>query len=188
MKHCYKTAAVGIFLLAVQSGVGQANPMEAYFNGEKNSCFARTYSKDHLKKHPRQQVSYIAVDHLIDKKTARESLQQYVETNGSFGMGIRVRFRDSGQNWSEALYCERVGDHLRCGVECDGGGLTIHARGKDKILIKTEKFGFRVMADGGCGDAGDGDDTVRYINRKSDDKVFLLWRVNESECGPSGVK
>ena len=184
MNRFYVAASFLALISGFSSGAALASPMEAYFSGDKNSCFERTYSKKHLAEHPRQRVSFIGVRRYVTRsaKGKAEMLKQYAATNGSFDMRIHVRFRGSKQTWSESLSCRREADYLRCGVECDGGELDIHGRGPDKILIRTGKFGFRVMADGSCGDAGKNDENIRYITRKRDDKEFLLWKVSASQC------
>ena len=184
MNRMYVTASFLALLSGFSSGTALASPMDAYFSGDKNSCFERTYSKAHLQKHPQQRVSYIAVRHFVPgtAEGRAETLKQYASGEGPYVMEIHVRFRGSKQGWSESLSCNREADYLRCGVECDGGDLEIHGRGTGKILIRTGKYGFRVMANGGCGDAGENDENIRYITRKSDDKAFLLWKVSASQC------
>ena len=181
----FRVPAAIISAIALWPASGQAADkgeswFKGHFNSVRDTCYARVYSKKHLARHRRQTVTYIALEHFPivhgytgdDDKTIHPSAK--VEKNILI---VLARFRHDKKLYGDYVFCKTRGDHLECGIECDGGGFGIYARGPDKILIRTGPYGFRVS---GCG--GEKEDNFRFITRKSDDRAFLLTRQPASRC------
>src|SRR5215217_1490227 len=89
------------------------------------ACFVRRYDASHLAQHPRQKVS--AMKLLV---TAEIPPDDQATTNYSFYLGVKYRNRagnfDSAGSCHHSTAGEKDGEiHLGCGVECDGGGITV---------------------------------------------------------------
>jgi len=132
------------------------------------SCYTRTYSAEHLRKNPNQTVAYLAIR---------------FEGGDDVIAHSRVRFRDSGRDWSNGLFCwtpdpARDGKAiLGCSVECDGGSFLMRKRGADAILVTTR--GGWMVGPGGCGN----DDVYRYVkDRGAASTTFKLYRTDAADC------
>src|SRR5262249_33709575 len=88
-------------------------------------CFVRTYDPDHLARHPLQKVS--AMKLLV----TAERVPEDKALNYSFRLGVKFRKRPgdfvSSGDCGHGRMPENAGDkaHLGCGVDCDGGGLSV---------------------------------------------------------------
>ena len=134
-------------------------------------CFARTYDRAHLARHPDQLIT--AVKLRIYKPPENEA--QYW-----FGAQFKVRGRSKPLNTGGACYDVNELDErgftsgVYCFVECDGGGVNVvpHAGGAMMYLKR-----IRVAE---CGqDVIDGGDE---LTEGKDDRVFRLDRANAAAC------
>lgn len=99
-------------------------------------CFAATYDKAHFAKYPGQTPTFLAV---------------LVERQGEFlAMSVTARLRGKTGTWGEAGACSANGEGLKCYIDCDGGGFTLHQHGGG-VMLRNAK-GFRVAKDG-CGES-----------------------------------
>lgn len=121
-----------------------------------SSCYARTYSKDHLAKHPAQRVTKIAVS------PEAGSTDRYLTLH----VNIALRGVPGGQ-FEAYAYCENEGGHLYCGMEGDAGGFQISPAKGGAILVEVSSLGMGF--ENGSGFA--------VLERNSgDDRSFLLQR------------
>ena len=140
--------------------------------GKSYACFARRYDAAHLARHPQQKVEYMRL--LVSAKMVAED----PALNYAFSLG--VKFRDQAENFSNGGDCghprasQESPDALEigCGIDCDGGGLTVAMTNGDKsVLVHTDRISLWGTKD--SADVGG-----------SDDRVFRLDRVKLDECKP----
>jgi hypothetical protein len=145
---------------------------------DQKVCFARTYDAAHLKQHPKQTVRSVLFQvryhrHDPEKETPEGQRNYY------FGMAAKVR----GQK--KTLYasgeCVPGPGKIRCGVECDGGGVDLQRDAKTGgIVISFDRLNDRIRMTVGC-DA-DEDDKTFDLTPGADDKIFRLSRADLSAC------
>ncbi len=153
------------------------------------ACFVRRYDAEHLAQHPLQKVSVmkllIAAEHVAD-----DPVLEY-----SFRLG--VNFRDRPGNFDSSGDCGHAptieppdnpdippedkttlpdGIDFSCGVDCDGGGITVNLAHNDTaVIVKLERV--RIWKGK---DPDDGAETA--LQGGADDKVFRLDRTSLNEC------
>ena len=148
------------------------------------NCFLRRYDRSHLKAHPRQRVESVGlcidVERILPEEKADPIRYRY---NFSFAAKIKGRAKpattggECGYAYvSAAEQPPRIGQAIQCGVDCDGGGITVEARkGGAELLVRLD----RIRVSGGCG--GDGDESKAFdLTGGADDKVFLMPKVNRA--------
>lgn len=131
----------------------------------EKACFERAYSEVHMKKHPKQTVQWISIEHPVSR-----SQTNYALIKAKF-KGDRRVFSDGGSCWTD----EKTG-MLVCGIECDGGTYTLSERDDGKIAVRPSDS-IRVTT------CGDGDERPRRLIMKSDDQdTFVLDRMPDAKC------
>lgn len=141
-----------------------------HFN-EKDSCYARQYSADHLKKNPNQIVSFLQFGHFPSVNNGWASPPE----EGEVRFSVIAKFKGNDKEYSNSGRCLSENGTLNCQIECDGGGFVLKHKDADSILLYTRPGqGFVVS---GC-DAGD----IRLITDQTDDKIFLLHRTADAQC------
>ena len=138
------------------------------------ACFVRHYDANHLAQHPKQKVS--AMKLLV---TAEIPPEEPNTVNYSFRAGFQYRNRpgkfDSSGNCGH-IVAEETGDEIRlgCGVDCDGGGITVAVKDDKSAIVRTERIRVwdRKKPDDDAGDAKFGED----------DKMFRIERADLREC------
>jgi hypothetical protein len=188
MKYLSAILCAGFVLLvlAATSGLG-ARAEEAsdgftkrLFTGDivKNkksyACFVRTYDAAHLKQHPLQKVS--AMKLLI----TAEQMPEEAGLGYSFRLGVNFRNRpgnfDSSGDCSHPEASEVTADKidLGCGVDCDGGGISVKLSNGDKsTLIGLDRI--RIWR-------GNNPESDVALSGGKDDKVFRLDRSGLDDC------
>lgn len=145
--------------------------------GKSYACFTRRYDKAHLAQHPQQKVT--AMKLLV----TAEMVPEDKALNYSFDMG--VKFNDRKGSFSTSGSCghpaaSQETDNkllLGCGVDCDGGGLSVELVNADKSVI------VRLSSLAIWDDAKPDDEDGRTgFDGGADDKVFRLDRVGMDEC------
>jgi len=153
-----------VFTLA-QMSIAAERPLA--LKPSEDACFERTYSADHLKKHPKQSVRWIRVEH------ARSS--------GEFNhTEIKTKFIGDHRLFSGFGTCQRdeKAGRLVCAIDCDGGTYTLSERDDGKIVLRpTDRI--RVVA---CGGDEDDDRPYRQIMAADDQDAFVLERMPKSRC------
>lgn len=140
---------------------------------EKPACFTRSYSADHLRRHPRQTVQQIKI---------KLRQWQYGERANEVSpvLAIQVKRKKENKVWTNNITCmdNEEKKTVLCAVECDGGSVEILARDADgKMILKNNG----VLLYGGCG-AGEDQETIFLQSRPGGDDVFLLRAANASVC------
>jgi hypothetical protein len=148
----------------------------AVSGGKSFACFARTYEAGHLARHPQQKVTSMTL--LVSAEKSDED----GELNYAFQMGLRLRGQksgafDTGGGCGHTRVSEGTGGlvRLECGVDCDGGGLTVEVAGQNKpVIVRLESVRISRSAKSGNQEA--------YRLESADDRVFRLDRVGLREC------
>ena len=119
------------------------------------SCYARSYSKDHLAKHPEQRVTKIAV--MPDHSTPSPRL----------GLRLLVTLRGvPGGDYEAFAYCENEGvSTLYCSMEGDSGGFQITPAKKGAVLITVSSLGMGFENEDGF---------ITLERSQGDDRSFIL--------------
>jgi len=143
---------------------------------DKNyACFVRRYDAAHLAKHSLQKVSAMTLLITAEKVAEDKAL------NYSFRLGVKFRHRpgkfDSSGDCGHPSAFEESADkvHIGCGVDCDGGGISVELAHADKsTLIRLERI--RIWRNNKPEEEG------LDLSGGADDKVFRLDRANLNEC------
>jgi hypothetical protein len=146
------------------------------------SCYLRRYDSAHLKAHPRQRVETIGlcidVERILPEEKADPVRYRY---NFDFAAKLKGRAKPATTGGECGFAYVPLGDQplrsdkgIHCGVDCDGGGITVEARkGGAELLVRLD----RIRVAGGCG--GDDDESKAFdITSGVDDKVFLIPRTS----------
>lgn len=130
------------------------SPQQQMFPG-RDSCYARTYTKDHLATHPAQRVIEIAV------------LPDFTIADPMLGLRVLVRLRGvPGGAFEGFAYCESEGaSTLYCGMEGDAGGFAITPAKNGAILIHVSSHGMSFENDAGF---------ATLERNQGDDRSFIL--------------
>jgi hypothetical protein len=135
-----------------------------------SACWQRLYEA-HLAGHPDQQV------------TAMTLLMSYLTfEDGSEGMhyfGLDVALRD-GRKGTTSGGCWLSEGVVRCGVDCDGGGLVLSRNDDGSVLADLEAYGY-ISLESECG-GGDGELESFPLEPGRDDKQFLLQPADAKLC------
>ena len=173
----------GIFvtapLLAVAEPIppGEEGELAAFLPPEEGAhiCYRRVYSAEHLAKHPDQTVTEIDF-RLAYYRHDPDEFYPKGQRNYYFAMLAKQRGRD--RTLTALGECVAYGDRISCGVECDGGGVSVSRREAGTILVDLDAFG-RIRMSEGCDEA----DAVDLESGK-DDSSFLLTKTDEASCPP----
>jgi hypothetical protein len=145
--------------------------------GKSFACFARRYDAAHLAKHPRQQVR--AMKLLVSAVIVPEDKKR----NYSFQLGVEFRgkkdkFTTSGDCGHASAFEESVDKlHIGCGVDCDGGGISIEmANGDKSTIIRLDEVAI-------WNNDKPNDERGR-LSAGADDRLFRLDRVDLDLCRP----
>lgn len=124
------------------------------FKGEPR-CYTRTYSPDHLQRHPVQQVTFMA---LVPEPG--------VEEPGALGVSVRVMVRGDAETYERLAFCEDQGSALECRMEGDAGSFRVARRGDGVLLtVGADGIGF----EGARG-------FIEFSGIRGDDRAFALGR------------
>lgn len=140
-------------------------------------CFARNYSRDHLEAHPKQRVTGMQFQLTYYRHAAD---QDYPKGQRNYYFRLIAKLRDKTKPYSVIGECNASGANIRCGVECDGGGVNIRKRQEGKLLVYFGDYDEIRLAEG-CGEEEDPDKTTD-LKAGADDKEFLLNPVAAENC------
>ena len=166
-----KAIAAGLVIVSA-SAVG-ATELDDFVPAEAgaSACWQRLYDETHLDGHPDQQV------------TAMTLLMSYLTfEDGSEGMryfGLDVSLRD-GRKGTTSGGCWLSEGTVRCGVDCDGGGLVLTRNGDGSVLADLEAYGY-ISLESECG-GGEGELESFPLEPGLDDKQFLLLPADAKLC------
>ena len=137
-------------------------------------CFLRRYDAAHLAGHPLQKVSVMRL------LVTAERIPEDDALNYSFRLGLKFRDKpgdfDSSGDCGHGLATE--GDNkgrLYCGVDCDGGGISVELPPANTFLLVRLEF-IRIWNN------NKPDDDGFSLSGGADDKVFRLERTNLADC------
>lgn len=140
---------------------------DAYFGKVQDGapCYARSYDKDHLAKHPKQKIEVIEIDMTKENADGKPNTPDAFE----LGMGLKPK---GGKGWyGGSGYCKTEGDGFVCFLEADGGTFTLKPEGEKGLKLTTGETGISM----------EGDDFFTAGGKESDDKVFVL-SLSSTEC------
>lgn len=127
-------------------------------------CFARVYDRQHLAQHPDQLITAVKL------KIYPSPLDRTL----SFAVQMQRRGEDKPLHNSGS--CREEGSKMTCGIDCDGGGVSVTRRSSSTILMGL--VGIRMLS---CGDTADDENGV-YVTSGKDDRDFLLNHVDDAVC------
>lgn len=157
-----------------------ADQMTDLLNEDKDVCFERSYSPQHMAKHPDQTVTFIRFAHLPSIKNELENgVTRQEGRKFSPGVDVEVRFRGSSQLYGNSLFCFMDSKQPFCGVECDGGRFNFRFKKNNSMLIDFRKTG-SIALESDCGEGNEAD--FRYLGNAKDDKLFRLDPVDPNQC------
>lgn len=142
-------------------------------------CYARIYSSAHLAKHPKQRVTEIGFWLAYHRFPPDEF---YPQGQRNYYFALTAKRKGSGRLLTARGECGPNGNSIGCGVECDGGGVSVTRRPGDKILVSLGKDGWIRMTEG-C----DEEESAVNLEAGEDDREFLLSRLPDSACPPYGA-
>lgn len=147
------------------------------------SCFLRRYDSAHLKARPKQRVEAIGLCVKVDRLQPEEKGEpvRYVY-NFDFATKLKGRagvLKTAGECGFSHMPPEQqksiAAKPIWCGVECDGGGITLEPRKEGAELLARLS---RIRVESECG-GGDGDeDKSIELEGGADDKVFVIPRTS----------
>lgn len=140
------------------------------------ACFVRRYDADHLARHPHQKVTSMKL------LFTSELIEGNTELDRHFRLGVTFRNKRGAYDSSGScgyFHPEDAKDEIRygCGVDCDGGGISIAMNKDDKsVLVRLDRV--RIWQNNKPDDeAGDA------LVAGKDDAIFRLDRAPLEECG-----
>jgi hypothetical protein len=123
-----KSAVCAAFLMFPAMAAAKS-PMEAMFPGP-DSCYARSYSPDHLVKHPAQRVTDMAIRPDFSTPDPFLPVLLTLDLRGV-----------PGGSFEAFAACANEADHLYCAMEGDAGGFVISPAKGGAILIRVSSLG-----------------------------------------------
>ena len=129
-------------------------------SADANTCYLRQYSADHLKSHPTQQVTVIALSFASDG-------------GDQVTLDLYVKLRPGRIQAMGTAYCDQDGEGLDCFMEGDAGrfSLTGAANGALRLSVALRGISFETDAD-----------FITISGTSGDDRVFLLPPLGRSAC------
>ncbi len=137
------------------------------------ACWQRVYDEAHLLAHPDQTVTAMTLGagfYRLEDAPPEDS------GNTLFGMAVTLR---DGTKGTTSGVCWSDGSELRCGVECDGGGVVVSGARNGSALIDLGTTGY-IRMEGECGGYGEMESFA--LEPGLDDKTFLLGKVDAKVC------
>lgn len=141
------------------------------------ACFARSYDAAHMAKHPRQTVAEMQFRLTY---YVHEPDEFYPQGQRNYYFELKARQKGQSQILTAAGDCFLAdgGKAIFCGVDCDGGGVTVSRTGDaGKILVDLTTAG-RLRMTVSC----DEEEDAVELTPGEDDKTFLLTETPPAEC------
>jgi hypothetical protein len=120
-----------------------------------HSCYARSYTDDHLAKHPQQRVTDIRLS------------PDFQIADPLLGLHVMLRLRGTPGGAFEGYgYCENAGgDTVYCAMEGDAGGFAVTPAKGGAVLVSVSSLGMSFENDAGF---------VTLEKEQGDDRSFIL--------------
>ena len=194
IQYSARTAALMVAVVAATSPAFAQSDLQPGFDtrllalapavDKAESCFLRRYDTPHLKAHPRQRVEALGLCIDVERILPEEKVDP-VRYRYNFSFAAKIKGRatpattggECGYAYTPAAeQPPRTGQAIHCGVDCDGGGITVEARkGGDELLVRLDRI--RVAA--GCGSDDEDDESKAFdLTGGADDKVFLMPKAS----------
>ena len=142
------------------------------------ACFVRTYSADHMKKHPQQTVADIRFSLAYVPKPAGSDLST---GSHSYLFGLTAEQREQDRPFATIGECRQSNRGIECSVECDGGGIAVVPRGDNKVQLEFGRFE-RIGTPEACSEGPEAEAAAMELRPGVDDRVFLLVKRPLAEC------
>ncbi len=128
-------------------------------HAEIKGCYERVYERKVLRKFPKQQITFLRFQYGLGSDGDSAGFD-----------AIQAKFRGEKKNRTSYMECQPNKDRLSCGIEADGGLITV---------VETEK-GIRIFNqfDLRFGDV----DTGRVARPQDNHKLFTLFKVSDGRC------
>ncbi|SMQ62106.1 hypothetical protein SAMN06295905_0619 [Devosia lucknowensis] len=166
-------SVAGLILLV--SPVSAQDPFELVPQQDgATACWQRVYDEGHLAAHPRQSVTtmtFAAGFYAHDEPEPEDA--------GLTLFGMTVTLRDGTKGYTSGGCWPGEGGLLRCGVDCDGGGVAVSAARNGGLLIDLEATGY-IRMEGECG--SDGEAESFSLEPGADDRQFRLPVADAKAC------
>lgn len=160
-------------------------PIVGFIDSARAFCFARAYDAAHMKAHPKQKVTGIALTYRPEKsfpdaEDPQKMWDQYADFP-AFSAILAVTFRDDGRVALGSAYC-RTGSSkmLECGIEGDGGMFNVLLQDDGRVKLVNEDS-FTVMYPPPPG-AEEEIESYIQVDRKDDHEAFLMSTANGGLC------
>lgn len=140
--------------------------------GAAHACFVRHYTKAHLKTHPDQNVTDMLL--FVSKQ---EGPDPY------YSLAMQVNFRQLNKPFQVSGSCgvsTEGKSALGCGVECDGGHLSVRVKNDMSLLVEIPDS-VRLF-DPAESEAEPGEELPKGARFGIDDKLFRLDRTALKDC------
>lgn len=173
---CLSLAALGLIVLHASTAAAQSDVVRIFGRDPGSSaahaCFARSYTKAHLGSHPDQNVTRMVA--YVGKNEGDDTY---------YPINLQVKFRQISKPFQVSGTCNESEDgrkNLTCGIDCDGGMLSVRVKNEQSILVEIPNS-VRLYDPSATDEYADLPQGARF---GSDDKLFRLDRTDLSECLP----
>lgn len=140
------------------------------------ACYARRYDGTHLKAHPRQRVTEIALR--IAYHRHRPERGDPAEGQRNYYFQLDVRMKGEARRLSARGECTSAGGAIGCALDCDGGGITVRRLDEARRIEIGFMEGQRIRMSRGC----DSESGTLDLTPGQDDHRFHLTRMDA--CPP----
>lgn len=160
-------------------------PVVGFIDTAKPFCYARTYDDAHMKAHPKQKVTGIALAYVPEKTfqdvpEPQKMWDQYADYPAFSGiLAVTVKGREGFL--LGGAYC-RTGSSkmLECGIEGDGGTFKVLLQDDGRVKLVNDQGGFTVT-EPGSGMEEEGAELFP-IDPKDDHDAFLMSAATGGLC------
>jgi hypothetical protein len=159
----YRLIAGSLIVLAAAPAT--ADVLSEFVQPVPGSCWERTYTDDHLARHPRQKVTEM-----------RFLLQNW---RGEYGFDMDIATRERAGTITGSCSAEPDGSAL-CAVSCDDGVILLKKSGDDGLILVEIGEAGRLLVNARC-EASEGASPFE-IEAEPDDTSFLLRPTSVQTC------
>ena len=134
------------------------------------SCWSRFYDAGHLGQHPQQTVTEMrfAVGYVAERG----------DYSSMYWFALSSQQRGGVAGFTTGT-CTPECEAMRCGVDCDGGGVVVNSRNAGNVLLDLKDYGYIRMFSA-CGT--ESEEASFNLEAGLDDKEFLLRPMTGPRC------
>jgi hypothetical protein len=162
-----------IALISLVSGpiISHASNLQPPVGGK--ACFAREYTRAHMRANPNQLLSAMAV--LIENNRPSSERPGYI--------GAKVVGQRNGKLYGNQAWCQyKTGGSVSCAIDCDGGSFSLTSNGADVFFSVTKDYYFPLYGQGTTRESQDPRDSVSLRHEDKDNRVFKLFQTAIPDC------